>query len=289
MQLNHSLSKSYKTKLLLLLLIFPAVLLSQKTIPDEFCMSNDELNLFDRINMIRTDYDKKEIQLSSSLSYVAKLHVNDLETNHPDTSICNSSSWSDKGTWSPCCYNSYVLNPDCMWDKPNELTPYPYRGYELVTYFEDEFDNDSIVNLWSDSKEVLDMILTRGNHEKKNWICGGVAIGNNYISLWFGQRRDAQKGPVICKNEERIIDTTLTRVAVTKVNYYYLIFGSFPNMHNAKESLRDIIDDGFENADILVGNNKFRLYLDKYSSLKEAMYAKQQLTYKYREAWILKD
>lgn len=288
MQPVHS-KITYYTLLLVSILTFPSVIFSQNMIPEEFCMSNDEFNLFDRINVLRSDYDKKEIQLSSSLSYVAQAHVVDLETNRPDTSICNSSSWSDKGNWTPCCHNSYVHNPDCMWDKPKELTPYPYRGYELVTYFEDEFNNDSIISLWSDSRDVLDMILTRGSYEKKNWICGGVSIGNNYVSLWFGQRRDVQKSPILCDDEKRIIDTTTSKVAVTQTKYYYLIFGSFPNIHNAKVALRDISEDGFDNADILEGNNKIRLFLNKYSTLKEAMAAKQQLPFKYREAWILKD
>ena len=261
---------------------------AQKMVPEDFCMSNDELNLFERVNQLRQDYDKSTIHLSVCLSYVAEVHVADLETNHPDTSICNSSSWSDKGDWTPCCYNSYVHNPDCMWDKPKELTPYRYRGYEMVTYIEEGFNNDSIINLWSDSKEVLDMLLTRGNYEKKKWITGGLAIGENYVSLWFGQRKDVLPSPSICSDEERIIDTA-TIVTVVEPNTFYLIFGSFPDMHRAKEQLRKVKDDGFEEADILTGNNRIRIFLNKFNNLREAMYAKQQLPYKYREAWILKN
>lgn len=283
----------YTSRYIFLILIFtltiPLLMTGQKSIPKDFCMSNNELNLFDQINKLRVDYDKKAIQLSSSLSYVANQHVIDIETNHPDTSICNSSSWSDKGNWTPCCYNSYVHNPDCMWDKPKELTPYPYRGYELVLYFEDSFTNDSIINLMSDSKEVLDMILTRGIYEKKNWICGGIAIGNNYVSLWFGQRRDVQKKPVICTDEERVTDTSSTRVHVTEIKSYYLIFGSFPDIHGAREALRKVKEDGFNDSGILENNDKIRIYLNKFGNLKEAMYAKQQLPYSYKEAWILKD
>lgn len=146
----------------------PNITTSQNLIPEEFCLSNNEFNLFEKVNLLRLDYEKRQLQLSSSLSYVAKAHVEDLQNNKPDTSICNLSSWSDKGDWTACCYNKYIHNPDCMWDKPKELTPYPYRGYELVTYFEEGTHVDSIIDLWSDSKEVLDMILTRGNYKKRN-------------------------------------------------------------------------------------------------------------------------
>lgn len=255
-------------------------------IPEEFCITAPEKMLFNKINELREDYEKPSIQLSISLSYVANRHVFDLETNHPDTSICNSSSWSDKGDWEPCCYNKYVHNPDCMWDKPKQLTPYRYRGYELVTFFEDSINADSIIELWSDSKEVLDMILTNGTYSNKKWICGGVAIGEHYVSLWFGQRSDNLGSPQLCVNE-MLADSTAEIKDLT--NTYYLIFGSFPDKHSAKSAQKQYKKDGFENCDILSGSERVRVYLDKFETLKEAMYAKQQLPFKYREAWILKD
>ncbi len=261
---------------------------AQKRIPKDFCISNDEKNLFEMVNLLRADYGKKKVQLSTSLSYVADLHVYDLQTNNPDTSICNLSSWSDKGAWTPCCYTKYLHNPDCMWDKPKELTPYPYRGYELVTFIDDDFNTDSIINLWSDSKDVLDMILTRGNYSKKKWICGGVGISENYVSLWFGQRRDALKEPVICIDELNDNDSVPIIVHANQPTAYYLIFGSHNNMHEAREA-RKKVKPNFKNSDILIKNDKYRVYLNKFGSLKEAMFAKQQLPFEYREAWILKD
>jgi hypothetical protein len=260
--------------------------ISQNMIPDEFCISADEKKLFNMINDLRQDYDKPDIQLSICLSYVADRHVFDLETNHPDTSICNSSSWSDKGEWEACCHNKYVHDPDCMWDKPKQLTPYRYRGYELVTYFDDNPNADSIINLWGDSRDVLDMILTNGTFSKKKWICGGVAIGKNYVSLWFGQRSDVLGSPELCKNE---VDSDTTNNQADLSNTYYLIFGSFPDKHSAKTAQKEYKKDGFENAEILIGNERIRVYLEKFETLKEAMFAKQQLPFKYREAWILKN
>ncbi len=271
------------------LILFSLNLTAQKGPDKDFCISGDEISLFKFINQLRSGYEKSQVQLSASLSYVAKLHVTDLQNNNPDTSICNSSSWSDKGDWTPCCYNKYVYNPDCMWNKPKELTTYTYRGYELVTYLEDGVSIDSIYQLWSDSKAVLDMILTRGAYSKKKWICGGLSISQNYVSLWFGQRKDRLKSPDICKNEVLPADSLSTTVKLDNKNTFFLIFGSYPNMHSAREALKLLKQNDFNDAGILEKNNKYRIYLNKFDSLREAMFAKDNLPFEYKEAWILKD
>ncbi len=277
-----------KITLLFFMLWMQNVIFAQKSIPKGFCVSNEEAKLADAINLLRIDYGKPKIQFSTSLSYVAKTHTTDLQINHPDTSICNLSSWSDKGNWTPCCYSEYVHKPKCMWDKPKELTPYPYRGYELVMYFEDSFNFDSVINLLSDSKEALDMLLTRGIYEKKKWMCLGAGISDNYVAIWFGQRKDKLKPPHICKKEKPIVKNT-DSLTKEKSNTYYLVFGSYDNLHDAKEESAKIKKDNFDNCDILVKNNRFRVYLNKFDSMKEALFAKQQLPPNYKAAWILKD
>jgi len=269
--------------------LIPTYTISQNKLPKDFCISNSEADLFYKINELRSDYGKPKLQLSASLSYVAELHTNDLQINNPDTSVCNLSSWSDNGGWTPCCYTKYLHNPDCMWDKPKETTPYPYRGYELVVFIQDDFNTDTIINLWSYSKEVLDMILTRGTYYKKKWICGGVAISDNYVSLWFGQRRDKLRNPEICNIEDAVSDTLPVIATVSSSNVYYLIFGSFDNYRDAKDAWKNIKKDSFKKSDILEKDNKYRVYLGKYGSMKEAMFTKQQLPLSYRDAWILKD
>lgn len=254
---------------------------------NNFCISADEIQLFEQINQLRADYDKSTLQLSASLSFVAKTHVEDLFKNHPDTSICGLSSWSDKGIWRSCCYNNYVLDEDCMWDKPKELTSYSYRGYELVTYFEDDFTIDSIINIWSGTREVLDMILAQGNYTSKKWACMGVGINGDYISLWFGQRNDPQRKPNIC---DTLIPKIENQIATNPTeDSFYLIFGSFEDINDAKEALRRVKKNNFPGADILIKDGLNRIYLGKYNNLKAAMYAKQDLPYTYREAWIFKD
>ena len=43
------------------------------------------------------------IPWSSSLSFVARAHVRDLQA-HPPSGKCNFHSWSADGPWTPCCY-----------------------------------------------------------------------------------------------------------------------------------------------------------------------------------------
>lgn len=261
-------------------------LMAQHTIPDDFCISSAENDLFERINQLLEDYDQQRIDLSASLSYVARLHVDDLLNNRPDTSICNLSSWSDKGNWTPCCYNPYVLNQDCMWDKPKELTTYRYRGYELVGYFEGSYTNDTIMNLWTSSKPVLDMILTNGYYKDKQWECMGVAINSNYVSVWFGQRDDRVEKPLVCP--ESVVQEKQDTVARDEIQFY-VIFGSYSSNRDAKEDIKKLEKEGFANSGILKSGNLFRIYIDKFSTIKEAMFFKQSLPYTYREAWIYKE
>ena len=262
---------------------------SQNKIPENYCISLDEMNLFHQINSLRSTYGKPKLKLSASLSYVARTHVNDLQNNRPDTSICGLSSWSDKGNWKACCYNTYVFDKECMWGKPKEITSYPYRGYELVMYFEEHLISDSIIKIWSGARKVLDMLLTREDYQQKKWVCVGIGINEHYASVWFGQRADRVALPSVC-------DTTATavyaddRMPVDTISrgYFYLIFGSFDQMKDAKDALKQIKKNGFSEAGILTKDGRYRIYLGKFDHIKAATFAKQNLPGTYKESWILK-
>jgi len=271
----------------ILLLIFSRqIIFAQKNIPENFCISVQEKLLFDQLNQLIEDYGKEKLAYSASLSYVAKTHVNDLLQNHPDTRICNLSSWSDKGDWTACCHNAYVPQQDCMWDKPKELTQYPYRGYEIAGYFEDAFTVDSVIKLWSGTKEVLDMLLTDGNFQSKKWTCMGVGLNAKYVSVWFGQRSDKLNRIELC-NDTLLVSDKSNKSKSEEI--FYIIFGSYLNTRDAKEAIKRLNKNSFDNAGILKSNNKIRVYLDKFSTIKEAVVYKQNLPYTYREAWVYKE
>jgi len=258
---------------------------AQKKLPADFCISSEEMKIFNYINSVREEYGKRPVKLSASLSFVAKTHVNDLLVNHPDTSICNLSSWSDKGDWVACCYNSYIPKPECMKKKPKELTPYPYYGYEMAVFFEDDYSFDNLDSVWSDTKQVLDMILTRGDWEKKKWVVAGVGINDHYVSVWFGQRADSQKTPKVCSGKE----VEASSMNQKSDQWFYLIIVSFNDLADAREALRRTKKSGFDKAGILNnGDDNHRVFLGKYNSLKEATFMKEKLPPTYRNAWILK-
>jgi hypothetical protein len=103
--------------------------IAQDQIPDDFCISTNELKLYNLINQYRQEHKLAEVPLSKNLCYVAKLHVSDLQYNRPDTAGCNLHSWSDQGHWAECCYGRNIFNNSCMTAKPKELTDYPGDAY----------------------------------------------------------------------------------------------------------------------------------------------------------------
>ncbi len=256
-----------------------------KNIPDDFCISADDNKLLESLNQFLVENGKKKLEYSKSLSYVAKLHVDDLLLNHPDTSICNLSSWSNNGEWTGCCYNKYVPNQDCMWEKPKELTSFKYRGYEMAFYFEENFNPDTLMQLLLSSNSAIDMLLTKGDYSKKKWVCMGVALNVNYASIWFAQRADNAGTPKLCNNS----NTGTAEITDEGKAKYYIIVSSFSSIKDAREALKRLKQNGFKNAGILKSENNFRVYLNELEVLKEAMYFKQKLPYTYNDAWILKE
>jgi hypothetical protein len=278
--------------LLMLTAQLPAA--AQITSVEDVCLTEAELKLADAINQFRKQNKLPEIPLSASLSFVAKAHIWDLQTNNPDTSICTSASWSNKGKWTPCCFNPYILKYDCMWDKPKELTSYTYRGYELVYYDESIVQPDSIFQVWKSSYETIDMLLTQNQHSDKKWLAMGLAIGENYVSLWFGQRNDPIGVPKKCSSLEA---SSFSAVKPNqdegeeppKTSTYYLIYGSFNTKADASEAIKRYKNSGLTNVRILEKEGRFRISLNQFDNLRDAMKAKEQLSISYPEIWIYKE
>jgi uncharacterized protein YkwD len=161
------------------------------------CLNKEERALYEKINKYRKDNGLSRIPLSRSLTYVAKLHAEDLSENNNITAKCNMHSWSDKGEWSPCCYTADHKKSECMWLKPRELTNYTGYGYEIAffsTYQYDEtgsYANDAI-NQWSRSKGHNSVILNLGLWKDINWQSLGVGIHNGYSTVWFGEETDPE-------------------------------------------------------------------------------------------------
>jgi hypothetical protein len=273
------------------LLILSGIWLPAAGYSQETCISKEEGRLAEMINNLRKQNRLPEIALSTSLTVVAKLHVNDLQSNRPDTSICSTASWSNKGNWTPCCFTALAPNFECIWGKPKELTSYNFRGYEIVHYEEGIIQVDSMFALWLKTPAVLDMILGRNTHNDKRWAAIGLAVGENYVSVWLGQRADAAGRPKPCENGQNInLQISDNQIVIdTKPSKYYLIFASFSNRADANEAVRRFKNTGFPNANVLTRDGRFRVSINTFNDLKTAMEVREKLLADYPDIWILKD
>lgn len=277
------LKKIFILTTLILFLGFTTAKSQNKEIPNDFIVSKKSIELFNLINDFRLKNNLKEISLSASLSYVAAVHVNDLIANHPDTFLCNLHSWSDKGDWTACCYQAYIPIQDCMWNKPKELSPYKYRGYELAFYQDEILTAQEILSGWIEIAEASNMILNKGKWVNE-WRAMGVEAKDGYAVVWFGRAADKEPKPKI-SGEDKLKANHQQTLITDKNNQYFLIFGSYNRLKDAEKRLLQLQKNGFESAVILQSDKKYRLALSVHQTLESA---KNKLPKKYNEAWILK-
>ncbi len=270
---------------------------AQKAIPDDFCITDDEYRLYELINAHRLINGLKEIPLSASLSFVARTHVIDLYTNHPDTSICNLNSWSDKGDWIPCCHNKYVPAEQCIRNKPKELTKYTGEGYEL-TYAEVFNTNaDTVFRFWKKIEEANDFLLNKGNWDDKSWRAMGVGIYKSYAVLWMGQRSDAALKAERCTGKE--LDKPQNagpaaavvggvEVISNNTGRYYVVISSFQSNNDAQREAKKYTAVSGSNLKIIKNpQGQFRVSINDYPSLEAAKQGKEVYEKQFNGAWIL--
>ncbi|OFX42223.1 MAG: hypothetical protein A2046_03925 [Bacteroidetes bacterium GWA2_30_7] len=170
------------------------------------CLSKDEKKLYDLIMEYRKEHKLPAIPISKSLTYVAQVHCKDLFDNKPDKKTsCNAHSWSDKGSWTACCYTSDHKRASCMWNKPRELTNYKGNGYEIAfgssdDYFEDYSTAPEVaLNGWKKSTGHNDVILNKDIWKSHGWGAIGVAIYKNHSVVWFGEEADEDGTVDVCE------------------------------------------------------------------------------------------
>jgi hypothetical protein len=287
-----------KTFLLVLPITFLLILSAGKSraqhpVSDDFCINNTELRLYALVNEYRKQNGLEEIPLSENLCYVAKLHVNDLFYNKPDTSECNLHSWSDKGEWLECCYGHDVFNNTCMTSKPNELTDYPGKGYEIAFWENVDADPEIVLDLWKSSAASRELILNEGRWKGKTWKAFGVGMLKGYAVVWFGTEPDDNEGVKICNTDEIAgkLKKTVTEGMNTENDAsvrYYLIISSWKDLARAKSEVKRYKAKGFRNPSVITSGDNFRVSLGNYPTKEKAIAAKKKLNQKYKDIWILK-
>ncbi|MDD4650894.1 MAG: CAP domain-containing protein [Methanothrix sp.] len=182
--------------LLAIVFLFLAIFIFEVQAQDQQSPLNDmEKKLADQINQYRAENGLSAIPISNSLTKVARAHIADLNTYHPDTKNyglgdCNTHSWSNKGDWTAVCYTGSAQQLQ-MHNKPGEITEgYDSNGYEIASWSSGEATAEGAIGTWKSSSDHSDVILERNIWANSAWKAMGVGIGGNYAVVWFGMIED---------------------------------------------------------------------------------------------------
>ncbi|NVB79120.1 MAG: hypothetical protein HOV81_12035 [Kofleriaceae bacterium] len=138
------------------------------------------------INDYRATLELPRVPLSVALTKVAQAHVRDLAQNAPVKDGCNLHSWSAKGAWSACCYDSSKEAARCMWVKPKEIAGYRGNGYEIAATASG-ITPEQALELWQKSPKHHEVMINKGIWTKP-WAAMGVAVEGDYSVAWFADR-----------------------------------------------------------------------------------------------------
>lgn len=301
--LTMKLLTKYLFFLFLSVLAYPLIIRGQReSVPDNYCISSSELELFNKINAYRSERGLPGLTLSRSLSYIAYLHTRDLMINRPDTvKGCNMHSWSSKGNWTPFCFPKEQTKKKSIWDKPREITKYPGQAFELIYHTnEGNASIDDAISLWHSLAASQSILLNTGRYLKNKWKVAGVSIYKGYVSVWFGEANDPETSVRVCHSDSVITSikknlkpssSSVLRedVSRTSSGRYYLIYGSYNTLDQAREGQQRLLNDGFTNVKVLEKDGRFRISIGDFSTQEETKNAKKKLPSKFKDAWILRE
>jgi uncharacterized protein YkwD len=159
--------------------------------PSQIAPSAAERDLYRRIMEYRKANGLPMIDFSKSLTYVAKLHVRDLET-HTFAPGYNSHSWSNDGPWTSVNYSPDHRNAKGMWDKPRELTRYVGSGFEIAYWSSAGATPSGALSSWKTSSGHNAVILNEGIWKSSQWKAIGIGVFGDYAVVWFGDMKDPE-------------------------------------------------------------------------------------------------
>lgn len=172
-------------KLFLILLLPFIVFCKPMDDTPESTLSDEEMKLYHMIMDYRKSYGLGTIPISEDLNFVAKEHAKDLQYNGPERGRCNMHSWSGEGDWSECCYTADHRNPECMWNKPGELTDYSGKGYEIAHWQSSGISAEKAFRGWKNSPGHNKVMINKGIWDEK-WRAIGIGLEGQYATVWFG-------------------------------------------------------------------------------------------------------
>ena len=158
--------------------------------PSTVELNSAEEELYKRIMEYRKQNGLPTIPVSKSLSFVAKLHVRDLENHNPDSH--NYHSWSKNGPWQSVYYTPDHRYAKLMWAKPRELTKYPGNGYEIIYMNLNRATVQDAFAAWKTSRSHDIVMLNQDGWKRVNWEAIGIGIFGHYAAVWFGEEMDPE-------------------------------------------------------------------------------------------------
>lgn len=274
-----------------------------KTIPVRYYIERNEIQLSEAINKFRVKKGLGELQLSPSLSYVAKTHLNDIRLHSKDQHGCNLNSWSDKGKWTSCCFNSKQKDLELMTTKPEEITGFRGKGYEIVIMAKKGVSTKNLADLWLAATTTEEFLLNAGQGSNRNWQSMGVSIYHGFASIWLSEMPDRITDIPLAKDPTvRIAKPTATVPASatsipeqhvqTKNAYkpdltvynvkpasqnkgtsYFLVQSSYTSLQDAMKQFESLKTEGFKNLVMIDARGKYRVALGIYTTEADAIIA----------------
>ena len=167
--------------------------------PGKICLNIEEKKLYDLIMDYRKSKKLKPIPFSSKLTQVAQAHVRDLAANfdYDNKNNCNPHSWSNKGSWTACCYTPDHKYAKCMWDKPREIGGYTGDGFEIAYFSSAGATAADGLEGWKKSPGHNPLLVNSGMWSKVEWKAIGMGVYQNYAVVWFGEVLD-QSEKIVC-------------------------------------------------------------------------------------------
>jgi len=168
----------------------------------EPCVTKKEKQLYELIMKYRKQKGLPSIPLSAAMTKVAQVHAQDLSQEAPyKKEGCNLHSWSNKGSWTACCYDDRHSNPECMWNKPREISGFDANGFEISYGSESEtfvVDAEKALNSWKESKGHNMVMINKGTWKDFQWKSIGVGVYKNFACVWFATEADTKRIVKVC-------------------------------------------------------------------------------------------
>ena len=264
------------------------------TIPDDFCISAEEYQLYQLINDYRKAFALPEVVLSKSLSYVAIAHARDLAANfNPDTT-CNMHSWSDKGRWTPICFPSEQSKKNNVHLKAKEIIGYPSEAFEITYWSNVENSPRQILSFWRENKLSANLLINQEEWEDKTWKAIGVGIEDGYAVVWLGESIDIEVSTPVCGTSIKVLNDASPEYkakndqkAPLQDPVFYVTIGSYKNRKDAANAVKSYKEMGYPKTILIEIDDKFRVAIDYFFDKKEADKALKKYAHKFKGAWVL--